>query len=110
MVYSRAGEIAREDDIPLAHSVEPMLRKLGVPSSLVKGRIQLDNDFVVCQEGDHLGSGQTSLLKMFGVATASFVVEIQAYYERDSTEVKAVNHTNTNGNAETMGDFDGFDD
>ena len=90
IVYSRAGEVAREDDVPLAHSIEPVLRKLGVPSSLIKGRIHLENDFAVCRKGDVLGSGQTTLLKMFGVATASFVVETQAYYERDSATVYAV--------------------
>ena len=77
-VYSRAGEVAEEDDVPLPHGIEPELRKLGVPSRLVKGRVELDNDYEVCKEGEMLGSQQTTLLKMFGVATAEFKVGLRA--------------------------------
>ena len=89
-VYSRAGEILQEDDVPLAHSIEPTLRKLGVPSKLVKGRIELENDYTVCRAGEVLGSGQTNLLKMFGIATARFVVELQACYEQQTNSVKSL--------------------
>ena len=108
IVYSRGGEIAPEDDIPLAHSAEPILRKLGVPSSLVKGRVQIESDFVVCREGEVLGSGQTSLLKMFGVAMASFVVVIQAYYDKATATVQGVGETEKQGVVAVMNDFDGF--
>ena len=76
-----------EEDVPLAHSIEPMLRKLGVPSRLMKGRVELDTEFVVCKEGAVLGSGQTTLLKMFGVALARFRVEVVAYYEKEGEKV-----------------------
>ena len=39
MVYSMGGEIAAEDDVPMSHSIEPELRKLNMPTSLVKGKI-----------------------------------------------------------------------
>ncbi|MCJ1478865.1 mRNA turnover 4 [Lambiella insularis] len=81
-VYSRGGEIPSEEDVPLAHSIEPTLRKLGVPSRLVKGKIELEGEYVVCQEGEVLGSGQTTLLKMFGIATAEFGVELKAFWEK----------------------------
>lgn len=68
----------------MAHSVEPNLRKLGVPSRLVKGRVELDAEFVVCREGEVLGSGQTTLLKMFGVAMAEFRVGVEAVWERET--------------------------
>lgn len=68
----------------MAHSVEPALRKLGVPSRLVKGRVELDGEFVVCREGEVLGSGQTTLLKMFGVAMAEFRVGVEAVWERET--------------------------
>ncbi|CAD6585052.1 MAG: mRNA turnover 4 [Alectoria sarmentosa] len=71
-LHSRGGEISAEEDVPLAHSVEPNLRKLGLPTRLVKGKVELDGDFVVCREGEVLGSGQTTLLKMFGIAMAEF--------------------------------------
>ena len=86
LVYSRGGEIPEEEDLPLAHSLEPNLRKLGVPTKLVKGKVMLESEepFVVCTEKQKLGSGQTSLLKMFGVATAEFRVRISAWWERET--------------------------
>jgi mRNA turnover protein 4 len=75
---SMGGEIAEEADVPLAHNLEPELRKLNVPSSLVKGKITLQNPYTVCKEGDVLDSRQTRLLKMFGVATAEFTVKLVA--------------------------------
>ena len=76
--------------MPLAHSVEPNLRKLGLPTRLVKGRVVLDGEYVVCREGEVLGSGQTALLKMFGVAMAEFRVGVEAYWERETGEVTVV--------------------
>ena len=115
IVYSRAGEISQEDDVPLTHSIEPTLRKLGVPSRLVKGRIELENDYSVCRAGDILGSGQTTLLKMFGIVTARFVVEIQACYEQETNSVKSLKVSQDmrrlrpeNEDIEVDG-FDGFD-
>jgi mRNA turnover protein 4 len=77
-VYSMAGEIAPEDDVPMAHSMEPELRRLGVPSSLVRGKIVLENAYEVSREGQVLDSRQTRLLKLFGVATAEFKVKLVA--------------------------------
>jgi mRNA turnover protein 4 len=78
IVYSMGGEVAAEDDVPMAHSLEPELRKLNVPTSLKKGKITLDNPYTVCEEGDMLDSRQTRLLKLFGVATADFTVQLLA--------------------------------
>jgi mRNA turnover protein 4 len=78
IVYSMGGEIAAEDDVPMAHSLEPELRKLNMPTSLVKGKISLQNAYTVCKEGDTLDSRQTRLLKLFGVATAEFSVQLVA--------------------------------
>jgi mRNA turnover protein 4 len=78
VVYSMGGEIAAEDDVVMAHSLEPELRKLNMPTSLVKGKITLQNPYLVCEEGDVLDSRQTRLLKLFGVATADFTVQLVA--------------------------------
>ena len=78
MVYSCGGEIPIEDDVPVAHSQEPNIRNWGVPTRLVRGKVELDFDYIVCKEGDVLTSGQTALLKMFGVATAEFRVGVRA--------------------------------
>jgi mRNA turnover protein 4 len=78
IVYSMGGEVAAKDDIPMSHSIEPELRKLNMPTSLVKGKITLENPYTVCEEGKPLDSRQTTLLKRFGVATAEFTVQLQA--------------------------------
>jgi mRNA turnover protein 4 len=77
-VYSMGGEIAVEDDVPMAHSIEPELRRLGVPTRLERGKIALENEYKVCREGQVLDSRQTRLLKLFGVATAEFRVQLVA--------------------------------
>lgn len=49
------------------HSMEPQFRRLGMPTSLVKGVPTLkDGDFVICKEGDKLKVDQAHLLKLFG--------------------------------------------
>lgn len=89
-LYSRGGEIDQDEDLPLAHSVEPTLRKLGVPTRLVKGKVELEHDFVVCNKGDVLGSGQTTLLKTFALTMAEFRVAIRAYWHSETGEVTVV--------------------
>lgn len=78
IVYSMGGEIDASDDVPMAHSLEPELRRLQVPTSLTKGKITLENEYRVCKEGQMLDSRQTRLLKLFGVATAEFKVQLVA--------------------------------
>lgn len=90
ILHSRGGEIPIEEDVPLAHGLEPSLRRLGVPTRLVKGKVELDEDFVICRQGDVLGSGQTTLLKMFGVTMAEFSVAIVAWLERDSGKLEVM--------------------
>ncbi|KAL6721619.1 mRNA turnover and ribosome assembly protein [Lecanora helva] len=92
IVHSRAGEIPHQEDVPLAHSIEPNLRRLGVPTTLVKGKVVLESEepFVVCTEGQKLGSGQTSLLKMFGVTMAKFKISVVAWWERKTGQVTAL--------------------
>ncbi|KAJ8101192.1 ribosomal protein L10-domain-containing protein [Lipomyces tetrasporus] len=81
IIYSRAGQIPVEDDIPLPHSLESTLRvQLGVPTSLKNGKIVIENDFEVCKEGDVLDAKQTRLLKLFGIACAEFRVRLVAYW------------------------------
>ncbi|KAI4173885.1 MAG: hypothetical protein LQ343_002653 [Gyalolechia ehrenbergii] len=121
-LYTRAGEIPESEDVPLAHSIEPTLRKLGVPTKLMKGRVELDEPFEVCKEGDVLGSGQTTLLKIFGVTMAEFGVEVRAWWVKETGQTEVVKGagdggggTRGNGVWEVeMGasdeEFEGFDD
>lgn len=94
MVYSRAGEIPASEDEPISHTIEPELRKLGVPTRLIKGRVMLEltgeqekEGFPVVKAGQTLDSRQTTLLKMFGVAISEFQVSLKAYWTRSSEEV-----------------------
>ncbi|KAF2762685.1 hypothetical protein EJ05DRAFT_506380 [Pseudovirgaria hyperparasitica] len=89
-VCSRGGELAPEDDVPLPHSLEPMLRKWGMPTRLVKGRVTLNEPYTVCVRGKVLNSYQTALLKTFGVAMAEFRVRVRAYYSTETQEVTEV--------------------
>lgn len=95
LVYSRAGEIPTNDDEPISHTIEPELRKLGVPTRLIKGKVMLEltegeEGYVVCQEGETLDSRKTTLLKMFGVAISEFHVGLKAQWTRSSGEVKVL--------------------
>ncbi|KAK9471508.1 ribosomal protein L10-domain-containing protein [Dipodascopsis tothii] len=79
VVYSRGGQIAEDDDVPLAHSLESTLRtQLGVPSLLKNGQVVLENEHVVCREGDVLDAKQSRLLKLFGIACAEFKIRLLA--------------------------------
>ena len=85
VVYATAGEVPVEYDVPMEHSIEPELRRLGVPTRMVKGKVVLGEEeggeggeYVVCKEGDVLDSRQTRLLKMFGVCMSEFRVRLVA--------------------------------
>ncbi|KAB8295837.1 hypothetical protein EYC80_008659 [Monilinia laxa] len=93
IVYSMGGEIAAENDVPMAHSLEPELRRLNVPTTLTKGKITLENPYCVCNEGEVLDSRQTRLLKLFGVATADFTVQLVAYWSAANQEVTEIEAT-----------------
>ena len=81
----------------MSHTLEPGLRKLGVPTRLVKGKVVLEMEaddeagYVVCREGDRLDSRQTALLKMFGVRTSEFSVGVRGYWRKDDGGVTDVN-------------------
>jgi ribosomal protein L10 len=87
-VYATGGEVPPEHDVPMEHSVEPELRRLGMPTRMVKGKVVLgglDEDgqgegegYAVCKEGDVLDSRQTRLLKLFGVCLSEFRVKVLA--------------------------------
>ena len=78
VVYSRGGELATEDDVPMSHGVESTLRKWGVPTRLVEGKVELEDEYRVCGEGEVLDSRQTAILKQFGVQTSEFRVRVKA--------------------------------
>jgi mRNA turnover protein 4 len=95
VVHSRGGELPADDDVALPHSLETTVRKWGMPTKLVKGKIVLDADYTVCKEGETLNSHQTALLKMFGVAMADFKVDMKAYYTKATESVTEIDAMET---------------
>ena len=85
-----------EDD-PVPISLEPQLRKLGVPTRLVKGKVTLEevedgneDGYVVCRAGEVLDSRQTTLLKIFGIRMAEFSVSPKAVWEKSTGTVREI--------------------
>jgi len=74
VVMSLGGQVPAEDDVPLPHSLETTVRGFGMPTKLVKGKVWLDQEYVLCKEGQKLDSRQAALLKLFGRMTAEFAV------------------------------------
>ena len=103
VVYSTAGEVPQEHDVPLEHTIEPELRRLGVPTRMIKGKVVLGDidgegeDYVVCKEGDVLDSRQTRLLKLFSVCMSEFKVKILAYWSAATSEVTEINPAEMDG-------------
>ena len=102
-VYSTGGEIPAEHDVPLGHTLEPELRRLGLPVRMVRGRVVLEappalvegseeweDGFHVCRAGDVLDARQTRLLKLFGVCMSEFRVVVRAYWSAATGEVTVV--------------------
>ena len=89
LVYSTGGEVPAEHDVPVAHTLEPELRRLGMPTRMVKGKVCLGGDesgegsaegYTVCRAGQTLDSRQTRLLKLFSVCMSEFRVGLLAYW------------------------------
>ena len=88
IVYSRGGQIAIEEDVPMSHSLEETLRnKLKVPTKIKAGKIILNEPYVVCTQGETLDVRKALLLKQFGVAASEFKVNTIAYFDNESSEI-----------------------
>ncbi|KAL1843681.1 hypothetical protein VTJ49DRAFT_381 [Mycothermus thermophilus] len=89
-VYSTGGEVPAEHDVPVSHTLEPELRRLGMPTRMVKGKVHLEcaePGYVVCKAGEVLDARQTRLLKLFSVCMSEFRVALLAYWSAASGEV-----------------------
>ncbi|KAK6462720.1 hypothetical protein DFJ63DRAFT_170170 [Scheffersomyces coipomensis] len=87
-VYSRGGQVAEEEDIPMSHTLEETLRnKYKIPTKIKSGKITLNEAFDVCKKGDTLNVTQALILKQFGVAASEFKIKLVAYYNGDDSTV-----------------------
>lgn len=78
VLHTRGGEIPSGDDVRVTVAQEVQLRSLGLPTRVVKGNVMLENDYVVCKEGEVLDARQSNLLKLFGVEAAEFRMLVTA--------------------------------
>jgi len=90
--YARSGNTANQtvtvEAGPLpefSHALEPQLRKLGLPTSLKRGVINLDREFVICSDGDTLTPEQAHILKLFGHSLAEFRLTLESVWSNDGS-------------------------
>lgn len=88
--YARAGFVASETiRLPrgtealssLAHSIEPYLRKLGMPTILKEGKIQLLGEYEVCTKDKAITQDQAQVLKLLKHPIARFSMHIEGIWE-----------------------------
>lgn len=92
VLYSTGGRVPLEEDTPMAHSMEPYLRELGLPTQLKRGSILLLRDYQVCKEGDTLTAQQAQQLKLFGLMLSQFKIDLLAYYDKSKEDIFSVAH------------------
>ncbi|KUI65653.1 Ribosome assembly factor mrt4 [Cytospora mali] len=109
VVYATGGAVPAEHDVPIGHTIEPELRKLGIPTRMVRGKVVLGEEsgggegYTVCKEGQVLDSRQTRLLKLFDQCLSEFKVQTLAYWTAATGLVTEVD-------AEDVGAMEGVED
>lgn len=88
--FARAGSTATESVTleagPLhnfPHNMEPYLRKLGLPTKLEMGVVQLLADHVVCRANTPLDADQAKLLQLLGNRMAVFKLTLRCRWTGD---------------------------
>ncbi|KAL4464304.1 hypothetical protein ABPG72_011349 [Tetrahymena utriculariae] len=98
--FAKAGHVANETIIlqkdsdvfnTFAHTMDVYLRKLGVDVILQNGILNLQSNFVLCQEGKPINTEQAKLLKLLGYKIAQFKIDLKCYYHKPSTTFKKLN-------------------
>ncbi|QDZ23055.1 mRNA turnover protein [Chloropicon primus] len=70
----------------LEHTLEPTLRKNGMPTKLNKGTIELITDFTLCEKGESLTPAQAALLRIFDYKFAQFEMRLLCKWHEDKFE------------------------
>jgi len=100
--FARSGQRAIETlELPkgplpkFSHVMEPHLRKLGLPTTLVKGAVHLSKPFVVCEKGDVLTPEQANILKLLEVQMSEFKVLLKAVWSQKDKKVEKLKGENS---------------
>lgn len=87
--YARAGfeateeVVLQEGELPqFPHSIEPYLRKLGMPTKLQAGTVILLGEHTVCNEGDVLSADQAKILQLLDIKMAVFDVTLTCQWSK----------------------------
>jgi mRNA turnover protein 4 len=93
--YARAGNHVKETVIidegsldGFQHTMEPLLRSLGLMTTLKKGVIHLLKPFTICSKGDVLTPEQAKLLKLFQRPLAQFKIKVKAHWNKKTEQVQ----------------------
>ncbi len=91
--FARMGMMVTHDVLvrqgPLeqfAHSQEPYLRSLGLPTRLNKAVVMLEHDFRLCEKGTKLTSEQAKLLKAFNMPLAQTSFDLDCVWHKGEFE------------------------
>jgi mRNA turnover protein 4 len=91
--FARMGMMVTQDvwvrEGPLeqfAHSQEPYLRSLGLPTRLNKAVVMLERDFRLCEKGTKLTSEQARLLKAFNMQLAQTSFNLDCVWHKGEFE------------------------
>ena len=69
----------------LGHTIEPYLRRLGVDTKLVDGKIKLLSDQGLCTMGEKLTAEQCRVLKLIKVKVAKFRIKMVSVWKNDGS-------------------------
>eukprot|EP00040_Diaphanoeca_grandis_P005782 m.34522 g.34522 ORF g.34522 m.34522 type:complete len:220 (-) comp16988_c0_seq1:100-759(-) len=84
-VTLKAGSLSQ-----FSHAIEPHLRKLGMPTTLKRGIVTLDNDYTICTKDSTLTPEQCQMLKLIGTKMAAFAIKLlHTWSETDCVQTLA---------------------
>ena len=93
--WANTGDIATEtvklDAGPLeqfSHALEPRLRDLGLTTSLKKGVIHLEKDFIVCEEGEPITADGAAILRLLELELSEFKIMLEAMWSSQNGYVE----------------------